>query len=298
MKVLICSNPVNLKAADPHVTVEAEYGDMVVEGSVATFAHHGPRKDNPPPCINPRTQAHLSHLRQIETAGGDGVVVGLSHFDLDALGGVMKILGPYGEDTQGIMGEFWKPFWELAAFVDVNGPHKADRKHKAFSRLAAFWAWSGNNRVYPPRDGGVLDITEAFSKATKTVCYIIGGDANLLDAGIEFMVKEDALNKDSFLGIENEVITRDAPTFTNHLYGHPWDGSVAKAVVALNTKQKSVTVSLESPIDGISAKDVVQALWGEEAGGHDRIAGSPRNQEMTKADLHDAAKAMVEVLKS
>ena len=40
----------------------------------------------------------------------------------------------------------------------------------------------------------------------------------------------------------------------------------------------------------LSAKNIVQELWGPEAGGHPGIAGSPRGKEMTKKDLQQLAK--------
>ena len=39
----------------------------------------------------------------------------------------------------------------------------------------------------------------------------------------------------------------------------------------------------------VSAKELVQELWGNEAGGHPGIAGSPRGQEMTEKDMQQLA---------
>ena len=44
----------------------------------------------------------------------------------------------------------------------------------------------------------------------------------------------------------------------------------------------------------LSAKNIVQELWGPEAGGHPGIAGSPRGKEMTKKDLQQLAKLVNE----
>ena len=40
----------------------------------------------------------------------------------------------------------------------------------------------------------------------------------------------------------------------------------------------------------VSAKELVQELWGNEAGGHPGIAGSPRGKEMTEKDMKQLAK--------
>jgi hypothetical protein len=60
------------------------------------------------------------------------------------------------------------------------------------------------------------------------------------------------------------------------------------AVVAHNKHVGTITVSLESPIPGVSCRDVVQKLWGELAGGHAGIAGSPRGQVMDEFDVDTA----------
>ena len=46
--------------------------------------------------------------------------------------------------------------------------------------------------------------------------------------------------------------------------------------------------------DKRSAKEIVQELWGNEAGGHPGIAGSPRGQEMTEKDMRQLVKAVNE----
>lgn len=38
------------KSINAEATVEAEYGDECLEGTMATLAHHGPRANNPAPC--------------------------------------------------------------------------------------------------------------------------------------------------------------------------------------------------------------------------------------------------------
>ena len=53
--VLISNNADNLEATlktfNRTATVEAEYGERVVEGTEFTMAHHGPRAHNMCPCL-------------------------------------------------------------------------------------------------------------------------------------------------------------------------------------------------------------------------------------------------------
>ena len=76
MRFVLSSDPRKLAAAianQPSATVEAEYGDALVEGSVLTMAHHGPRtgqKAAPSLASSRSTTRNLSHkyLESIATS--------------------------------------------------------------------------------------------------------------------------------------------------------------------------------------------------------------------------------------
>ena len=278
-KFIVSSNPSNLKSAlfGNSGTVEAEYGDTVVEGSVVTLAHHGPRSSNPPPCVL-ENQVGL----QLD-------VVGLSHLDLDSLGGCMALLGckPNADS-----------FWKLAGFVDVNGPHKL-RKSGAnksdLEKLYAYWAWSETHRIYPPRDGSVLDVTEGVLEHLAAIEAILAGDEELLAHGMAFKAKEDALNEESFIEISKGVILRSHANFVNHLYSTPL-GIEGCAVVAFKETTGEITISLADPVKGVSCRDVAVALWGPESGGHAGIAGGPRSGGFALKDARHAVAELVRLL--
>lgn len=279
-KILISSNPANLAEAialyATSATVEAEYGEKVVNGRNVTLAHHGPRSGNPAPCL-------------AENMTDSVAAIGLSHVDLDTLGGVMAILGVKPE----VPG-----FWELAAFIDTNGAHKVNQSGASaenISRLYAFWAWSQSNRIMAERDGSVTDVTVAVSEAADAIVRICKDDGGLLAAGETFRNEMRTLNYRSFVQSEGGVIVRVYDAFTNHLYEDP-QGDIAKAVVAFNTSTGGITVSLADPIEGVSSMDIVQRLWGSEAGGHAGIAGSPRAKRMELADLLNAFNAVQQAI--
>ncbi len=280
VKFIISSNPANLTAAlegRPSATVEAEYGDVLVEGSVLTMAHHGPRAGQPAPCSYANGCADAVEL------------VGLSHVDLDSIGGCAAILARKPEAPG---------FWAVAEFVDLNGPHKLGLSRASdedLRRLNAFWAFSQTNRVFPPRDGSVSDVTDQVIMTIEAIERILADDAEMLSAGDEFRAAEDDLNRSSLLEVRGDVIVRSADGFTNHLYT-PIDGTSGLVVVALNTKFKSVTVSFADTPEGLSACEIVQSVWGELAGGHAGIAGSPRGEEMGTEDLEKCVVAVVEAL--
>jgi hypothetical protein len=280
VKILISSQPMSLATAlkgyASTATVEAEYGDDVVVGSVLTLAHHGPRSAQPAPSLAPVLK------RDVEA-------VGISHVDLDTLLGIARA----------IMGvEVRESFAQLSAFVDVRGPHKlgqAGASAEDTRALAAFHAYSEANRVYPPRDGSVLDVTAPVLAALHALALILAGDETLLAAGDVFAAREATLNTESFKSLTGGVILRAAEAFTNHLYVAP-DGTVARAVVAHNPKLGSVTVSLADATPGVSCRALVQSLWGPLAGGHDGIAGSPRGTALPFAEAERAAAALAALL--
>lgn len=290
-RVLLSSNPVELRAAMPHITIEAEYGDVVVTGSLATFAHHGSRAGNPAPCVDPRVEAlgnGLGWLTAHSLDPGAAIIIGISHFDLDTLGGLLRVMwisGGCGSDE----------FWALAAQTDVHGPHTLDRAHPCYDQLAAFWAWSEQNRLYAPRDGSVLNVTENIKAAVAALRRCIGRDPEMIAAGADLLAREDTLNSASYCESRSGVIKRVSGSFTNHMYSTP-AGEAMRAVVALNESQNSITVSFATPIPGVSAKDIVQIMWGSEAGGRDVIAGSPRNRKMDETDLAHAYDVVIKAV--
>ena len=281
MRVLLSASAESLRAALlPHAstaTVEAEFGDVVVEGTISTLAHHGARAGNPCPCLcNP-------------ASAGDIDVFGLPHIDLDTIGGVLGLLGK----RPGPMS-----FWTLAAYVDVRGPHKLSESvalPEDSARLFAWWAWSEAHRCAPPRDGSVIDATDYIETASNILSAVLADDPELLARGSEWHAKKEELNKDSFFEYTNDVIVRVHVEFVNGLYTDP-NGHVAKAVVGYNPERGSVTISLADPISGVSCAAIAQTLWGALAGGHEGIAGSPREEEMRLSELTRARDAMIAVL--
>lgn len=287
-RFILSSNPENLRKAFADfiftATVEAEYGDTLVEGSVLTLAHHGPRFGNPAPCL-----AENGVTENISA-------VGLSHMDLDSLGGCAAIIGRK-PDASG--------FWRLAAFVDVNGPHKlsqSDASPEDIRRLNAYWAWSESRKVFPPRDGSSLDVTDKVMEGIEAIERIIADDEEMLKAGDAFKKADEDLNKSSFVEERDGVIVRVSGGFTNHLYVTP-DGKVCKAVVALRTDFHACTVSFADPIEGATCRDIVQSVWTDRddkgqflAGGHATIAGGPRGKFNGLDDLlrlRDATNAAI-----
>jgi len=289
--ILISSNADNLRAAlakyERTATVEAEYGDAVVNGSIATLAHHGPRKANPCPCQVPNF------------LGVEFDAIGVSHIDLDTLGGIMAVLGIRPTNPMATA------FWRVAAYVDVNGVHKLDRfpwldlpysRETVMDMLHAYYAWSEKNRIYAPRDGSALDITEKVMDGVKVWTAFLNSHPGyqnyeyLVEGGKAFAFREGTLNAMSLKAmiVRGGVLFRASDRFVNHLYTVNGATFVARAVVGYNTETKAITVSVSDPLPGFSCREYVQSAWGAGAGGHDGIAGSPRDRQFS----YDEAEAV------
>lgn len=300
MNIFITNNITAANSVTFDATVEAEFGSTTILGSVVTLAHHGENSGQPCPCIGDNISGVKSVL--------------VSHFDLDTLGGVMRLMGRKDmEDGESV-------FWKMAAMVDVMGPHKMSGiRHQllfeavpnymtvgdtyyfdgewdhAIESIQAFWAWSEKNRLFATNE--LVEVTEFFAEAVRILELILVGEYDcpetqaLLEAGRIWAAAKAQLESDSFLDMNHGVILRSAAAFTNHLYEH--NKEVARAIVGFNDEFKSITISLESPISGFSVEKFVQELWGPEAGGRDVIGGSPRGRTMTMEDAYEAFERLV-----
>ena len=268
-QVLLAGSLEAAKSVCAMLTVEAEYGSTTVQGLRYTAAHHGENYRNPAPCVD----QSIPVLK-------DGDVVLISHIDLDTIGGIARAIEHPVMDRH--------EFWELAAYVDINGPHKlsqANAKSEYVRALHAYWAWSQSNRGQRFEHDKVHDVTSEVVEHLRVVDEILKGDVELLLQGDNFRIDGERLNEDSFVQLHNAgVIVRFAPSFVNHLYVTP-DGQVGDTVVSFNTKTGAITLSFADKDDPRNACQIMQEVLGPAAGGHKGIAGSPRGQRMRLSDL-------------
>ena len=294
--VIIAPSADIAKTIEADVTVEAEYGSVVAKGSVYTAAHHQPgMEDLPAPCVD----------ENIPTL--DEATVLVSHLDLDTIGGVLRVFGSPVMDKA-------PSFWKLAAFVDKMGPHKLGESGASetdIKRLYAFWAWIKENVKHFSRDEATI-ITGTILDCEAVINEIIDGSTSLgtlsdkwiqpdlLRDGEIMRQEEMKLNRSTFITASkiDNVIFRitsfkegDGQGFCNHLYNDP-DGKTYAGVVAWDKFGGSITISLADSIEGVSCREIIQNLFGPEAGGHDNIAGSPREAKMTWADAMRCVKML------
>lgn len=266
-KVILCPTLDSTQGLNPDATVEAEYGDVCVEGTQVTLAHHGSRSANPAPCNT-----------EVEPLEGGTILV--SHLDLDTIGGIMALTGDKMED---------KEFWEAAEFIDVNGSHHIHEfPQEIQDQLNAVYAWNASQaRVrYTEATDVTQQVVDNYTMLSAVLDEAHPQHNSMIQKGKDWerdvtQAVQDKLVKET----SNMRIFRTDGVFCSGSYYSPEQDKVLQATVVFNEKYKSITVAFEDGGKNISARDIVQKLWGPEAGGRDGIAGSPRGREMTEDDF-------------
>ena len=252
-------------------TVEAEYGDKIIKGKNFTLAHHvGEYKNCPAPCETDNTDAF------------EGDIL-ISHIDLDTIGGCLALCNKKPED---------KKFWEGVGILDVNWPHHIHELDAGTQKkITAYWAYNSTHEK--EKHIGVCDVTEEIFKSAEIIKKIIDNDEKMIYNGV--MWKEDTERKvENNLLRENDYVrcfeTEDV--FCSSSYYSPEQKKIIPAIVVLNKKMNCVTISFEDGGKKYSAVDAARDIWGDLAGGHNGIAGSPRGwdvpYEKLKAEFNRA----------
>lgn len=255
----------------PTATVETEYGEKVIKGEQVTLAHHTKEYEhNPAPCNTP----------DVPVLADDSTIV-ISHLDLDTLGGIAALIGRKKEDHE---------FWRAAEFIDLNGPHNLFQVgEETRKKYIAYKAYQANHRN--PRFTEITDVTDIVLEHLEIIDRVIDGDKTLIQEGIKW--DEETKKKiEECLVFENDnvrVFNSPDGVFCSASYYSEKQRKVIPSTVTRNGKFKSVTVAMADGGKKVSAKELVQELWGNEAGGHPGIAGSPRGQEMTEKDMQQLA---------
>lgn len=260
------------EVVNPVITIEAEYGNKTISGTQYTSAHHGVNSNNPAPCND-------KNIPVIQ----EGIIL-LSHIDLDSIVGCMRALG--NEKVNSL-------FNGTIEYIDVHGPHhihKFGLAEKAF--MNAYWAWN-ESRGRKERIEELKDVTQEILESIETIERIANGDKELIDAGIEWSenvqkATEERLIKET----EQYRLFSTDRVFCGASYYSPKQERIIPAIISFNEKFKSITLSFEDGGKKHNAVEIMQKLFGNEAGGRPGIAGTPRGKEFS---FEDAQKVVEEL---
>lgn len=279
VRVILCPTlDLAKEEAKKHIdysTVEAEYGSAVVEGSPsmgswATLAHHSIRSNNPAPCIWNKTGNGNTSPKLPEA-------ILISHIDLDTLGGIGLLLGYYNEAEQ--------PFWEGAAYIDVHGPHHINTlPNETKSQLRAYWAYNERNRAPRFTRDAVTDVTELVCNTFTILDRIVNNDPELIADGERWDREVTAAVESCLVYQSGTIRAFCGGLFTASSYLGS-DGNIRVATISFNTKTRAITLAFEDGGKRYHAAEIMQHLFGPEAGGREGIAGTPRGKEFTVLDL-------------
>lgn len=258
----------------PNATVEAEYGERVIEGTDVTLAHHAEKyKNNPAPCNNPNVPV-------LE----DNSIIIISHLDLDTLGGISALMGIKQNDSV---------FWKDAEFIDMNGSHHLHEVDEVSrERYKAFRAYQSEHPL--PKFIETTDITDTVLEYIDVFSKIMDGDKELIDNGEKWFNERNEK-------IENSLVYENANVrvfysdgnYCSSAYCSPNLGIEVSTIVMLNKSTGEITVSIADGCQkDISAKEFVREHLGKEAGGHDAIAGGSRGEVYSFQDLIDIGKKL------
>lgn len=260
----------------PDATVEAEYGGSVIKGSVITLAHHVKEYAMcPPPCC-----INVGKL-------SENAIIVVSHVDLDTVGGCLALMGKKPENDE---------FWNGAGIIDCKGTHHIHELSPIVQKqLNAVYAWNEQNR--PVFSNEITEVTDFILDFGEIIDKVLEGDKELLDLGKVWVREKEAKVQSCLIWENRNLRIFEIPdyTFCAAAYYSPLYGSAAKATLSYSIPKGTITVAFEDGGAEYSAKELVQTWWGDMAGGHPGIAGSPRGRKMTQADWKMAQERMKEL---
>lgn len=249
----------------PLATIECEYGNVVVEGAV-TLAHHVEGWNAAPALAS----SNIIEEAGVEPVDGDYILV--SHIDLDTIMGIMNIANdmPFSEEVK-----------KGINFVDCNGQHnlfKEEVSEEARRVILAYIGYAARNRC-PQQE----DITEYV----RTLIQEFYNQDNY-EAGLALVEGRKKAASEYLAAAVGNVVLLDQPESSN-IFGlnseYIIDGVEYDYVIVFNQKFGSITVSSKAGVKGEkNMATIMKAVFGEEAGGHKGIAGTPRGKYYTLED--------------
>lgn len=274
----VSKNDLNNLGIKVDATVEAEYGEKVLEGDKITLAHHVEKYKN----CNAPCNRNVEKLK-------DGETIVISHIDLDTIGGCLALLGVKPEDEE---------FWKGAEFIDIKGNHHIKELSKEVEdKINAYSAY--NSTLEKVDRTKITDVTERILSYKSILERIINNDKELIKKGIEW-TQEISTKIEKCLEYEtdNVRIFRSVDNiFCSASYYSETKKKIIPTTLTYNMVTKSITLAFEDGGEKYSAKEIVQNLWGDKAGGHRGIAGSPRGVEMSEEDFENIKKYLNTILK-
>ena len=278
VEIILAPTLEEAKKVQSDITIEAEYGDETIIGTLYTSAHHVVNSDNPAPCVDEK-------IPYIEF----GTIL-VSHIDLDMLLGCGRALGLITDQIK------MELFCEVAANIDVDGPHHIHEYGENMKKLFdAYWAWN-ESRGRQERIEQTTDVTQKVLESIEIIFKIIDGNEELIEQGEKWVSNvQEEVEARLINETENYRVFSTDRVFCGSSYWSPRENKIISAIVSYNEKFKAITLSFEDGGEKYNAVDIMQKIFGSEAGGRAGIAGTPRGKEYQFEDTQKVIKELEEV---
>lgn len=262
----------------PLATIECEYGSTVIEGAV-TLAHH----------VEGWTKAPSLQSSNILLEAGIELVeemdyIMISHIDLDTICGIMAVAEDYDipEDIK-----------KGINHVDCNGQHHifdTEVSENAKRYILSYIGYALKNKA-PQQEDVTEYVIELIQNFNTEENYEVGkafvegrraeAEASLSVAIGKVALIDQAADSEAF-GLNSEYI----------LEGIEYD-----YIIVFNRKFGNITVSSRLGNSGDkNMSDIMKAVFGEMAGGHKGIAGTPRGKSYTLEDASNLLDVMIRIV--
>lgn len=281
-KIVLCSDATTLKSIDPDVTIGAEYGSEVIQGSKLTLIYNEEHLVTPQLCLGENIDV---------LPDTDHLVIGLRQIDLNTLGGLMRVLEWKNGDES---------FWEMVAEVYRLGAHNLDKitneqmnsllnrmtKEEAEDLISynvkclnAMWALLQKKRIYRPDRGKVMDITSRVSSMINIIRNILDIETDTPDEfaeGDKYAIKKLELDETSYRATIGRTIVRSSSCFVNDIFRDK------DMVVTFNENNKSIILSRSNDEVNLDCKEIMRTLFGSFVYGRSGTAVTPIDVEYNR----------------
>lgn len=205
----------------------------------------------------------------------------INYFDISVLSKISSLLGRKKKDVV---------FWNVAECIGLKDFYNLYKiEDKLREKCVAYFAYQDAHRIDNVTER--YEITDIVLKYLETIDKIIDGDEKLIKQGQKWE-KEFRTKISTHLIYENEnirVFNVSKIFFNSLIYYSEEQEKVIPCIIMRDEKNKAISISMADDGEEFSAKKIVQELWGNEAGGYEGIATSPRGQKMTVKDLKKTA---------
>ncbi len=265
----------------PIATIEAEYGNTVVEGVKATYAHHVAGYTTAP-----ALQGNNGDFSVEDILDSSNYIL-ISHIDLDVICGILSVLNAY--DVRDAVKE-------AVNYIDCNGQHKLgsvkDPEGKAF--IESYIGIVSKYRA----PFGAEDVTDYCKMVGNILMGNQQKDVDWAELGAQVLAQKEAEASKATVLKNNGVVLYDAP---ENVFGlnsaYTVAGEEYNYTVVYSNKFKTITVAAAAGKDqSLNLVEFMQGQFGTEAGGHYGIAGSPRGKEYTLADAMNVFEDITQIV--